>query len=146
MTIGVFQSVNQLPPTLLAGTLEAAILDPGGNPPQVIKAGDNWQVEVKWKLTGLLVPMLAGDWNLQLNIDQLGGTNDQQWPATPIVVSLTPANGTYVQAVNGPLNLIAAPGAHTFHVVVTLTYTTAAGTPGLLAGFVDCGIIQVFVA
>jgi hypothetical protein len=145
VTIGSFQIPNLLPPTLLAGAIEAAIVDPGGNPPEVIKDGDPWSVEVKWNLTGLLVPTLAGKWSLRLNIEQLGGNNDLQWPAAPEEVALTPTSGSYAKTVNGPTNLIAlAPGATTFRVVAAVNYITAANTPGPLAGFVDCGIIQVF--
>jgi hypothetical protein len=144
MSAGTFQ-VPAPQPGQLAGRIEARIVDSGGNPPDIIKAGDPWGVEFVWELTGTLVPLIGGTWNLRLNIDQLGGPKDFNYPeSSPVDVPVTPANGSYSKTINVPVGkLTADAGGSTYQVVASLAYTTPAGTPGPLAGYVNCGVIQV---
>ena len=144
MTTGTFQ-VPAPQPNQLAGRIEASIVDPGGAPPDILKVDQAWAVDIKWEVTGSLVPLVGGTWHLRLNIDQLGGPGDFPFPpANSIDVPVTPANGSYRQAVNVPANTLAAgPGGNTYQVLASLTYTTPAGTPGPIAGYVNCGMVQV---
>jgi len=144
MSAGTFQAPAPHPGQL-AGRIEAKIVDSGGNPPDVIKAADKWGVEMVWELTGSLVPLIGGTWNLRLSIDQLGGPDDFNFPKlNPIEVAVTPGNGNYATTVDVPGNtLTAAPSGSTYQVVASLTYITPAGTPGPMAGYVNCGLMQV---
>lgn len=144
MTTGTFQ-VPVPHPGQLAGRIAAKIVDSGGNPPDIIKAADKWGVEMEWELTGSLVPLIGGTWNLRLNIDQLGGSADFTFPPLkPVDVAVTPGNGNYTATIDVPGNtLTAAPGGSTYQVVASLAYTTPAGTPGPMAGYVTCGVVQV---
>jgi hypothetical protein len=144
MSAGTFQ-VPAPHPGQLAGRIEAKLVDSGGNPPDIIKAADKWGVEMVWELTGSLVPLIGGSWNLRLNIDQLGGPADFNFPdLQPVDVPVTPGNGSYTETIFVPGNkLTAAPGGSTYQVVASLAYTTPAGTPGQMAGYVNCGVVQV---
>ncbi|WP_033345882.1 hypothetical protein [Catenuloplanes japonicus] len=141
MSTGTFQ-VPPPSPAQLAGRVEAVVVDSGGNPPDVIKAGDAWAVEVSWELTGTLVPLIAGEWNLRLTINEVAGPNDSSLTAGPIPV--TSANGAYTARIPVPAGTVRAlPGGNPYQVIVTLGYTTAAGTPGGMGGYVDCGVVLI---
>jgi hypothetical protein len=144
MTTGTFQLPTPQPGQL-GGRIEASIVDSGGAPPDILKVTDSWAVELEWELTGSLVPLVAGTWNLRLNIDQLGGPADFSFPHPgPIDVAVTPGNGRYKHTITVPANtLSAAPGGNTYQVVASLGYTTPAGTPGPMGGYVNCGVVQV---
>ncbi|MEV7013082.1 hypothetical protein [Streptosporangium sp. NPDC051022] len=121
----------------LDGAIEATVVDPGGNPTDIVRRGDAWKIDAKWRLTGALVEMICGTWQLRVVADPLG-------PGSPVVVArpdvpLTPATGTYGDLIDLQNQLTPA----TYQLIVELGYTTGAGNPGTLAGLVKLGEIKV---
>ncbi|MEV8635330.1 hypothetical protein AB0395_27100 [Streptosporangium sp. NPDC051023] len=122
----------------LDGAIEATVLDPGGNPTDIVRKGDAWKIDVKWRLTGALVEMICGTWQLRVVADPLG-------PGADVVVSrpdvaLTPANGLYQDLIDMQ-NLLQSQA--TYQIIVELGYTTGANNPGTLAGLVKLGEVRV---
>ena len=57
-----------------AGTFEAAIRDPQGNPAgsaSVIQVSDPWSVECRWQVNGLIA-LFSGTWRIQVLLEGLG--------------------------------------------------------------------------
>ncbi len=143
MAIGVFQ-VPQPNPLQLVGQIEAHVVDSGGNPPEIVHAGDRWGVEVEWEVSGTLVPMLGGAWQVALNLDELGGSGDLVFPQPAIAAPLDAADGKYSTTVQvAPDAAPSGPDGKTYHVIVTVNYSDAFGAPAAMAGYVDCGVVQV---
>ena len=144
MTAGPFQ-VPAPSPAQLNGTIQAQIIDSGGTPNDVINENDKWSVELDWQLTGTLVPLIAGTWNVRLSIDQIGGPNDFSFPlAGPDNVPVTPANGVYKHTIDVPGGTLkGAVGGNNYTVIASLGYTTPANTPGPMGGYVNCGVVSV---
>ena len=112
MSAGTFQ-VPVPHPAQLAGRIDARLIDPGGNPPEIIKGADDLDVEFTWEVTGSLVPLIAGSWQLRVNVDQLGGPLDKALPEMgPENVAVTPNSGNYTRTVRIPAGFM-SPGPTT---------------------------------
>jgi hypothetical protein len=138
MTSGDFQSL-EVPAAALAGSFEAEVIDPGSAPVTIVRTGDAWRVDLKWQLSGFLVPLLGGTWHVQLEIDPSGTTAEFRYPAAPIDKVLTPANGQYTESIS--MKDVLAPGG--YELVASLTYSDATGTAKPMGGFVKLNRIQV---
>jgi hypothetical protein len=130
MTTGQFQPLK-VPADQLDGSIIADVLDPGAAPVTVVRHGDDWKVAITWSITGELVDWLTGSWHAQIVSDKLGG-GELAHPAVPVAVAFTPGSGNYSATVAMKDQLTAG----TYDLVVNLTTTTPAGTPGMLSGFV----------
>ncbi|GIH21819.1 hypothetical protein Aph01nite_01290 [Acrocarpospora phusangensis] len=140
---GSFQIPFGLAPALLSGNIQAEFVDVGGGPPaDVLKAGDAFQVNFSWEITGSLAPMIGGTWQLRLLIDEIGGPHDAPFPATPQLKPLTGVNA-YTDNIIVTNGLPAGPGGSSYALVASLSYLNVAGTPGAMGGFVDLGLISV---
>ncbi|GAA1012001.1 hypothetical protein Aple_014100 [Acrocarpospora pleiomorpha] len=142
-TSGSFQIPFGLSPALLSGKIQAELVDVGGGPPaDVLKAGDPFQVNLTWELTGSLAPMIGGTWQLRLLIDEIGGPHDAPFPAAPQTKPLTGLNA-YNDAIVVTTGLPAGAGGSSYAIVASLSYLNVAGTPGAMGGFVDLGLVSV---
>lgn len=138
MASGTFQSLP-VPPTALDGRISAIVLDPGGNPADVVDKGTPITVRIDWNLTGFLVPLLSGTWNVQVKVDEIGGPHDFGEPASPASV---PFNGGDYQR-DIVLNNLQA--GRTYALLVQLTYRNSSGAPAPLGGFVNVGTVNVLL-
>ncbi|MFC5823811.1 hypothetical protein [Nonomuraea insulae] len=138
MTAGSFQPYI-VPPTLLTGRFEATVVDPGGAPMDIVRAGDAWRVDLEWEITGLLVPALGGTWHVHLDVDPVGSGSESQYPNPPISRPLNPANGKYAEVLT--MQNVLAPG--NYDIVANLTYRDGTGAAAPMSGFVKLGRIQV---
>ena len=130
-----------------AGTFEAALRDPQGNPAgsaSVIQVSDPWSVECKWQVNGLIA-LFSGTWRIQVLLEGMGGTagETQRTQSVPMVANqVTP----YTRSVDFPANTInlGAEDSLSFHVTAVLTARTAANAPLPVAALVDLGVVQIF--
>lgn len=138
MASGSFQPL-EVPAAALAGTFEAEVVDPESAPAIIVRAGVAWHVDLKWQITGFLVPLLGGTWYVQLKINTSGADAESVYPATAIAKQLTPNNGQYTEAI--PMQNVLTPGD--YELVASLNYSDATNTPGPMGGFVKLDQIKV---
>ncbi|MES5820385.1 hypothetical protein [Streptomyces sp. RG80] len=139
MASGTFQSLP-VPTTALDGRISAILLDPDGNPADVVNKGTAVTVRVDWNLTGFLVPLLAGTWNLHVNVDEIGGTHDFKEPPTPVSVALS-GDPDYRR----DIVLSSLQAGRTYSLVASLAYRNPAGGPAPLGGYVNVGTVNVLL-
>ncbi|WP_210587263.1 hypothetical protein [Streptomyces sp. GESEQ-35] len=139
MASGTFQSLP-VPTTALDGRISAIVLDPDGNPADVVNKGTAVTVRVDWNLTGFLVPLLAGTWNLHISVDEIGGTHDFNQPQPPESVPLN-GNPDYRR----DIVLTTLQAGRTYSLVASLTYRNPVGTPAPLGGYVNVGTVNVLL-
>ncbi|MBC2907745.1 hypothetical protein [Streptomyces cupreus] len=139
MASGTFQSLP-VPTTALDGRISAIVLDPGGNPADVVDKGTPVTVRIDWNLTGFLVPLISGTWNVQVKVDEIGGPDDFGEPQSPASIPLN-GGGDYQRDI--VLNSLQA--GRTYSLLVQLTYRNPAGAPAPLGGYVNVGTVNVLL-
>jgi hypothetical protein len=146
-------------PNLISGDITTIVVrDPAADfPPfevgnHVLDPTEEFQVDVTWEINGLLRPLwlkaLAGNWNVQLFAESLGGgpeqliASDNNVPADPTVfqyqVRLRVAGGTLPEG---------NPGSNVsgiYKLVVAVFLNSNLGRPGFdMVGFSEGPIVQV---
>lgn len=139
MASGTFQSLP-VPTKALDGRISAIVLDPDGNPSDVVNKGTPITVRVDWNLTGFLVPLLAGTWYLHVTVEESGGTHDFKEPPTPLPVTL---NGR--PDYRRDVVLTTLQGGSTYTLTVSLAYRDPLGSSAQLGGLVDVGTVNVLL-
>ena len=146
-------------PGLIEGDITTVVvIDPAGTfPPfevgnHVLNSNDSFQVNVTWKITGLLRPLwlsaLGGKWNVQLFAESLGG-GPEILLASDNNVKADPAVADYSVTLNVPPNALEEgdPGSNTsgiYKLVVSVFLDSTLGPPGFdMTGFNEGPIIQV---
>ena len=138
--------------TSYTGSMEAQVFegpDPAYGPVNVIRTDQSWGVRVKWEMDGALVTWLNANFQIQAFLERMGPGADY---ALPIVVvnSLT---GILTNPLTNPernykVDVTVAPGAvavGVYRVVVALhLFDDSSGNPTPIAGFADCGFIDIF--
>lgn len=146
-------------PGLIEGDITTVVvLDPAGTfPPfevgnHVLNRNDSFQINVEWKITGLLRPLwlsaLGGNWNVQVFAESIGGgpeillARDDSVPADP-------SRSDYAVQLTVPPNALAEgnPGSNVsgiYKLVVSVFLNSDLGSPGFdMTGFNEGPIIQV---
>ncbi|MFJ3669379.1 hypothetical protein ACIPSE_23290 [Streptomyces sp. NPDC090106] len=139
MASGTFQSLP-VPTTALDGRISAIVLDPGGNPADVVNKGTPITVRIEWNLTGFLVPLLAGSWVVHVSVDEIGGPHDFNKPSPSQVLAL---NGT--PDYRHDIVLTELQAGRTYAVVASLGFRTQAGGAAPLGGYVNVGTVNVLL-
>jgi hypothetical protein len=129
-----------------AGTFQAIVRDPQGNPAgsaSVIQVSDPWSVECTWQISGLIA-LFSGTWRVQVLLEGMGGVaaEFQRTANLPMVAG----QPTYTQSVDFAPNSInlGAEDSLSFHVTAVLTARTAANAPLPVAAIVDLGVVQIY--
>ncbi len=131
------------------GTFEAQLRDPFGNPAgpaSVIQASDEWRVDCRWSVNGLIA-LFSGTWTVQVLLEGLGGVAPefQKQETEPMVAGKTTP---YTKPVVFPPNSInlGTQDSLSFHVTAVLTARTGATPPAPLpvAAMVDLGVVQIY--
>jgi hypothetical protein len=146
-------------PGLIEGNITTVVVvDPAGTfPPfevgnHVLNSNDSFQVNVAWKITGLLRPLwlsaLGGRWNVQLFAESLGGgpeillASDNSVPALPPVEDYSATLNVLPNALQE-----GNPGSSVsgiYKLVVSVFLDSTLGPPGFdITGFNEGPIIQV---
>ncbi|WP_105973114.1 hypothetical protein [Streptomyces geranii] len=139
MASGSFQPLA-VPSKALDGRISAILLDPDGNPSDVVNNGTPVTVRVEWNLTGSLVPSLAGTWYLHVTVEEEGGPNDFKVPAPSLPV---PLNGR--PDYRRDIVLTTLQAGSTYSLSVSLAYRDVLGSPQQLGGRVDVGKVNVLL-
>jgi hypothetical protein len=146
-------------PGLIEGNITTVkVIDPTGTfPPfevgnHVLNAGDPFQVNVEWRIIGLLRPLwlsaLGGNWNVQVFAESLGG-GPEILLARDDSVAADPTRSDYAALLTVPATALAEgdPGSNTsgiYKLVVSVFLNNNLGTPGFdMTGFNEGPIIQV---
>ncbi|TKK80751.1 hypothetical protein FDA94_35355 [Herbidospora galbida] len=120
---------------LLAATVEAEVLDNDGNQPEeVIKAGTDLRVRVRWTLSGVLATMIGGSFRAEARFDGVGAIPDFSTAAPDQPTQPLPAGGVHVVDVLVPA---AAFAGDAYNVSAVLTYIDGLGVAGPIKGIVD---------
>ncbi len=120
----------------LDGTIDTVeIHDAAGDPTQVLALATDYEVEVKWTVSGAAVPFVGGDWSAQLYVESIG-----QGYEGDLGVSVTvPLNGgkSYTAKLTIPANVLTPPppGEQLVYKLVALLSHTINGNKTIIAGF-----------
>ncbi len=138
--------------TSYSGSLEAYVFEatgpgPAYPPTNVIRTDQPWGATVKWEMDGALVTWLNATFQIQVVLERMGPGADY---ALPIVTvnSLTGILTPIPPKRNYSVNVNVGPGAVVtgiYRVVVALhLFDDGTGNPTPIAGFADCGYIDIF--
>lgn len=135
----------------LSGDVAAlVVLDPGLPPTTIIKMSDPFNVQVEWHIEGGLVPMLGGNWHINVFCESIGKGFEGQLGAEKVVAlgdgALTnpPPKRAYSTLIDVPAAETIAdfePGAYKLTAVIT--YENG-GVPGEMAGYSEGPILQFY--
>ena len=146
-------------PGLIEGNVTTVVvIDPAGTflpfevGNHVLNRNDSFQVNVEWKITGLLRPLwlaaLGGNWNVQVFAESIGG-GPEILLARDDSVAADPNRSDYAVQLTVPPNALdeGDPGSNTsgiYKLVVSVFLNSDLGSPGFdMTGFNEGPIIQV---
>lgn len=146
-------------PGLIEGNITTVkVIDPTGTfPPfevgnHVLHRNESFQINVEWKITGLLRPLwlsaLKGNWNVQVFAESMGG-GPEVLLARDDSVAADPNVSDYAVQLTVPANALTEgnPGSNSsgiYKLVVSVFLNSNLGAPGFdMTGFLEGPIIQV---
>ncbi len=146
---------ESLPAFVIASTAQATITELTSPPPMPfppvltpassIRSDQPWGVRVEWQTSGSLSSLLAGDWEVTVYIDRMGGapfTLPGNVQTTPLV-ALNPAN--YTVDFTFPAGAVPA-GAYRMAITVTMRGPAPGHVPGPIGGIGDGPLLQFYSA
>ena len=149
MADGLFQTPFEPTSGFLGGTIKAEVFEglPSGDPTDpkllpkyIISTDDAWQVKVDWTLSGILVPMIGGTWELKVHLETIGPGIDKTFP---VPIAQIPLDGS--NAYSKTLEFVKGDvGKGEYDLVAVLTYKDLGGGPGPLAGNVKLPMLQFY--
>ena len=150
MTQGYFETPVDLAPAL-AGSIEADLYEVGGvAPTRIIRTNEDWYVDIKWELTGSIVPMLCGEWCIHLLMESIGPGEELKLHDydNPYNIHLNPCgDGKYHTHLDVKKGTVKPEHCSTpYKLVVAITYLTECHKPGPIAGFVELPMVQFYDA
>ena len=140
--------------TSYTGSMEAYVFEatgpgPAYPPTNTIRTDQPWGVTVKWEMDGALVTWLNANFQIQVFLERMGPGADYALP----IVTVNSLAGVLTNPLTAPernysVNVNVAPGAVAigiYRVVVALhLFDDGTGNPTPIAGFADCGFIDIF--
>ena len=138
--------------TSYSGSLDAYAFEatgpgPAYPPTNIIRTDQPWGVTVRWEMDGALVVWLNAAFQIQVVLERMGPGPDYALPSVSVnslagVLTAMPPKRDY------SVNVNVAPGAvqpGIYRVVVALhLFDDGTGNPTPIAGFADCGFIDIF--
>jgi hypothetical protein len=124
----------------------------------IIRTDQPWEVALKWDVTGLVVPAMAGDFHVTIYLEALGPGVDQDLPNVPgpdeVVIpfisgTLTGLTRTFNHTIGFTAGTPALPAnvrQRAYKLIAAVTYTETDGTPGPMAAFTEGPIVQFYRA
>ena len=139
------------PGGFVVSNFTATVVDAGQSPTNIIRATDQFAVEVKWTTSGPLSAHLPGNWHVFAFLESIGTGPDFDFNADVSPIPLTPGAGdiNYTAKVTVPANTVKIPPGHPreampMKLVVTVTYDWGANNPGPMAGFIEMPVVLFF--
>ncbi len=135
----------------LAGDIYATVHERGGvEPNTIIRTDTDWFVDIRWRLTGSLVPLICGKWCVHLFLESMGPGPELALPdpGPEVHIPLDPCgDGKYRYYFEVRKGVVKAEHCSTpYKLVVGITYLNACDQPGCIAGFVDGPMLQFYEA
>ncbi|WP_066363629.1 hypothetical protein [Herbidospora mongoliensis] len=121
-------------PTLLAAEIKAEVLDPNGDPGDIVPKGTDLRVKITWKLTGVLSTMIAGRFQPQARFNAIGATHNFAVAGAFVPAAPRPAGGEYTAEVLVAAATFTEPS---YEVDAFLFFEDGIGAPGPITGKVD---------
>jgi hypothetical protein len=121
------------PATLSADITAVALLDNDGNPNRVIDTDTGFKVRVDWSISGSMVPLLGGDWQVRLLVESIGSGFEGQVGAATVPLDGSTNYSTTIAV--GPGVPPPPPGPDTVYKLVALISHTNFGVKSEMAGF-----------
>ncbi|RMG27420.1 MAG: hypothetical protein D6730_07240 [Bacteroidetes bacterium] len=115
---------------------------PPATPTNIIKTSQGWSVAFQWETLGALTNLMAGQFQLNLFLEEMG-SGEYALPAafSTATVNFVSAPNVYNQVMNIPANQVPAG---VYKLVVSLTFKGPLGVPGPIAAFSEVGMIQFY--
>lgn len=124
----------------------------------IVRIDQPWQVKVDWKVTGLVVPAMAGNFHITIYLEALGPGLDEDLPnvigpdevVVPFISgALAGLTRSFSRTINFGAGTPALPAnvrQQLYKMVVAVTYTETNSSPGPMAAFSEGPIVQFYRA
>ncbi len=143
----------EFPPPYTGTGPNVTLLDPGGNPVNIIRTVDTFTIRVEWSLDLPAASLLGGDWLVRAYAEFMGPGQEQQLGGTVQVnvAAGTPTATTIdfrgdVVVVPPHLEAEGPASSGVYKLVVIVTHQNIVGgtlQPTVLAGFSEADFIQM---
>jgi len=138
------------PPAILdAAVVAVEVIDLGGNPNRVIDAGNGFDVQVTWHLTGILAPLIKNDWHVRLFAESIGpGIEAKLTESTAVAaVLVSPTDVHLSTTLSVPaaqtLGMVNAEGDGVYELVIVIAHDNVVNVRDTMAGFADGLVIEI---
>lgn len=139
---------DPLAPTVLNGDVQVQVIDPDGNPNQVLEINRPWRAQIEWFIDGPTVSSLGGNWHIELYLESIGpgfeglaGTDTVN--LTNIFAPLSnPTHLVYRSTINVPAGT--PPDPRVYKITALVTYTNLFNNNMAMAGFSEGPMIQFY--
>lgn len=120
-------------------TIKAEVFEKGGTAPtSIIRADQDWYVDVEWAISGMLVRHFCGTWHVRVNLESVGPGDDYEFPESEAAkIPMEPCgDGKYKHRIDIPAGKVSARDKEgTQYIVgVTLGSTDPCDAAGHLYG------------
>ena len=117
---------------------------------KVIRADQPWLIHLEWQVSGLAVPVQAGEWHLDVYAESMGPGPELRLPI-PLAKHIVPlvfGQTDYTFEYTVPPNTVPVQPGHStpYMLVVTIVYHRPDGLPGPMAGFYEERMVQFYNA
>ena len=151
MTVGTFETPLGPNSPLLSGSIRAELREEGGVAPvTIIRADQDWIVNLHWDFKGSLTPMICGQWCIHLYAESMGpGPELELHPYDrPNYLKVDPCgNGEYYFPFEVAKGKITAAHCSTpYKLIATVTLENECDRPCPVAGFVELPVVQFYQA
>ena len=136
-------------PLTLCGDIKCVLISDCCPPGDIIRMGEKFDVRVSWDITGTVVPLMGGSFDVHVSLEGVG-RNAPEVDLPPVTVPITdgiyasgpPARRDFTKDINvntGSYGLKTG----VYLLSIYLTYTDATGSPGPIAGMSPEHFIQL---
>lgn len=135
--------------TRITGTIKAAVYEKGGvKPTNIIHSDQDWYIDVEWSISGHLINLLYGFWEVQVGLESVGLGKEYTLPlhdAEPIPMKPCEDGGKYHTRIEFPAGKIkVGPGKATvYELAVTVVACDACGNPALFHGYANDASVMI---
>lgn len=127
--------------TRVTGAIKAAIYERGGvAPTNIIHSDQDWYIDVEWSISGPMINLLSGFWEVQVGLESVGLGKEYTLPLRdlePVPMNPCKDGGKYRTRIEFPAGKIkAGPGKATvYELAVTVVACDPCGNPALFHAY-----------
>ena len=108
----------------------------------IVRTVEAWSVKFDWTTTGFLNFLMAGNWNLQVLLEQMG-PGEFTLPGGTAIEPFVSAPNAYSKTINFVAGLV-PPGLYRVSVIITMKGPS--NHPGPITGYADLGLLEFYDA